>query len=145
MKVTGRCFCEHIRYKATVKENLVIVCHYTSCQRHSASAYGVVVGVTEDSFVLDSGRLKFYASVADSGSVRSRTFCPECGTRIDARTIGEGTSFVGLRVGTVDQRDLLQPHVQIWCRSDQPLALIDSIPRYEKQPMVDELAKHAGR
>jgi hypothetical protein len=83
-----------------------------------------VVGIVDDSFSLKSGSMKPYESLSDSGSVRSRTFCPECGTRIYARTIGEGMSFVSLRVGTVDQ----------W-------AIIESIPRYEKQPNIDELAE----
>ena len=144
MRVTGKCFCGHIQYTATVNDKLVIVCHCTSCQRHSGTAYGVVVGIVNDSFSIISGSLKSYESVADSGSVRSRTFCPECGTRLYAETIGEGMSFVGLRVGTIDQRDLLKPNVQVWCRSAQSWALIDSIPKYEKQPAIDELVKHAS-
>lgn len=133
MKVTGHCFCKYIQYQAIVNEDLVIICHCTSCQRNSGTAYGVVVGIVGDSFSLESGELKSYESKADSGSIRSRTFCPNCGTRIYAKTIGDGTSFVGLRVGTVDQRELLKPHMQVWCRSAQPWALIDSIPKIEKQ------------
>ena len=141
LKVTGHCFCGHIQYTATVNSNLVIVCHCTSCQRHSGTAYGVVVGIVDDSFSLKSGSMKSYETLSDSGSVRSRTFCPECGTRIYAKTVGEGMSFVSLRVGTVDQREQLRPHVQVWCRSAQPWAVIESIPRYEKQPNIDELAE----
>ena len=144
MRVTGNCFCGHVRYAATVNEKLVVVCHCESCQRHSATAYSVVVGIIDNSFSLQSGSLKSYESQSDSGSVRSRTFCPECGTRIYAETIGEGMSFVGLRVGTIDQRDMLKPHVQIWCRSAQSWALIDSIPKYDKQPEIDELIKSAS-
>jgi len=139
MDVTGQCFCGFVQYKATVNENIVIVCHCTSCQRHSGTAFGVVVGIVDDSFTLISGSLKSYESVADSGSVRARTFCPECGTRIFAKAIGEGMSFVGLRVGTVDQRDALVPRLQIWCRSAQPWALIDSIAHFEKQPTMEEI------
>ena len=79
--------------------------------------------------------MKSYESVADSGTLRSRTFCPECGTRIYAVTVGEGSSFMGLRVGTCDQRDQLVPTVQMWCRSAQPWAVIDGIPQLEKQEL----------
>ena len=41
----------------------------------------------------------------------------ELGTRISAKTVGEGSSFFGLRVGTVRQRRELIPKAQFWCRS----------------------------
>ena len=124
-----------------VNDDLVVVCHCTSCQRHSGTAYGVVVGIDDDSFSLETGELKSYESEADSGSIKSRLFCPNCGTRIYAKTIEDGTSFVGLRLGTVDQRELLKPNVQIWCRSAQPWALVDSIPKFEEQPSFDNLTE----
>ena len=133
MNVTGHCFCGHIQYTATVNEEFVAICHCTSCQRNSGTAYGVVVGIVDDSFKLLSGTLKSYESYADSGTLRSRTFCAECGTRIYAKSVGEGSPFVGLRVGTCDQRDQLTPSIQMWCRSAQPWALLDSIPQHEKQ------------
>ncbi len=139
MEVTGHCFCGYVNYSATVDENFVLICHCTTCQRHSATAYGVSVAVTNDSFQLLSGEMKSHEAKADSGAIRSRKFCPECGTRIFGETIGEGMSFVGLRVGTIDQRDQLTPRIQIWCRSAQPWALIDSIPKFEMQPDFEEL------
>ncbi len=46
-----------------------------------------------------TGSLSSYESESDSGTVRSRTFCPKCGTRIYAKTVGErtegGIGFVG--------------------------------------------------
>jgi hypothetical protein len=144
MQVTGKCFCGYVSYEATIDESLVIVCHCTSCQRHSGTAYGVVAGITDESFSLVSGQLASYESVADSGSMRSRTFCPKCGTRIHARTVGEGMGFFGLRTGTVDQRDKLVPKAQIWCRSAQGWALVDSLPQYEKQPTADEFDEIAA-
>lgn len=135
MKVTGHCYCKHIQYTATIDESLVAICHCTSCQRNSGTAFGVVVNIVDDSFKLLSGTLKSYESYADSGSLRSRTFCPECGTRIYASTVGEGSSFTGLRVGTCDQRDQLVPTVQLWCRSALPWAVFESIPQLEKQAL----------
>ena len=142
MHVTGQCLCGYIRYEATVNEKLVLICHCTNCQRNSATAFGFVVGTTEEAFNLLTGSLSSYESESDSGTVRSRTFCSRCGTRIYAKTVGErterGIAFVGLRAGSVDQRDKLIPKLQIWCRSAQPWALIPSIPQFDKQPTADE-------
>ena len=141
MDVTGGCFCGTLRYQACVNENLVLLCHCTNCQRHSGSAYRVVVGIANDNFKLTSGEFASYEQAAESGSLRSRTYCPDCGTNIYAKTIGEGLSFWGLRVGTVDQRKELAPVAQIWTRSAQPWAIIDSLPQYEMQPTTEEFGQ----
>lgn len=78
------------------------------------------VGFVDDGFRLLSGELKSYEKVADSGTVRSRTFCPECGTNVYACTAGESTSFFGLRVGTIRQRRALTPRTRVWARSALP-------------------------
>ena len=117
MDVDGACLCGHVAYRATVDPELCAVCHCTDCQTHSASAYGVVVHIVDDSFELLRGEMKTYVKTADSGTKRALTFCPECGTRIYAKTVGEGTSFWGLRIGTIRQRHDLRPRLQVFRRS----------------------------
>ncbi len=132
MNVDGSCFCGHITYGADVDPNMVGICHCTDCQTNSGTAYGVFVAVVGDSFELQSGELKSYEKIADSGAVRSLNFCPECGTRIYATTVGEGLELFSLRVGTVRQRDQLQPSVQIWCRSAQDWVMdLRQIPKFD--------------
>jgi len=135
MRIDGGCFCGHVTYQADIDPDTVVICHCTDCQRHAASAYGVVVGIVDERFELLSGELKVHVKTADSGTKRALAFCPECGTRIHAKTIGKGSSFFGLRTGTVNQRDQLRPSRQIWCRSAQPWVMdIGHLPRLETQP-----------
>jgi len=135
MKIDGGCFCGHVTYRAEIDPSTVAICHCTDCQRHAASAYGVVVGIVDEQFELLSGELKTYVKTADSGTKRALAFCPECGTRIYAKTVGEGSAFFGLRTGTVNQRDKLIPSRQIWCRSAQAWVMdLSAIPRNETQP-----------
>ncbi len=139
MKVDGSCLCGHITYEAEIDPERVAICHCTDCQSHSGTAYGVVVGILDEEFRLLGGELKTYEKIADSGTVRALTFCPECGTRIHAKTVGEGSSFFGLRVGTVRQRDRLKPRRQVWCRSAQDwVSDLRSIPQYDKQPTAED-------
>jgi hypothetical protein len=94
----------------------------------------VVAGIVDEKFRLLSGGLKTYEKIADSGTVRALAFCPECGTRIHAKTVGEGSSFFGLRVGTVRQREQLKPRRQVWCRSAQDwVGDLNAIPRIDAQ------------
>ena len=137
MKIDGGCFCNYVTYEAEVDPKSVAICHCTDCQTHSGTAYGVVVGIIDDQFHLLSGTLKTYEKIAESGTVRALAFCPECGTRIYAKTVGEGSSFFGLRVGTVHQRDQLKPKAQVWCRSAQAWVNdLTSILKFETQPTL---------
>ena len=96
-----------------------------------------MVGVTDNQFQLLTGELKTYQKIADSGTPRALAFCPECGTRIYARTESDDSKFFGLRVGTVTQRMELVPKVQVWCRSAQTwIGDLSSIPQVEKQPQL---------
>ncbi len=134
MKIDGNCLCGHVTYKAEIDPKRVIICHCTDCQTHSGTAYGVVAGIVDEKFRLLSGALKTYEKIADSGTVRALAFCPDCGTRIHAKTVGEGSSFFGLRVGTVRQRDKLKPSIQAWCQSAQDwVGDLRSIPQIDAQ------------
>ncbi len=83
-------------------------------------------------FRLLSGTLKTFDKVADSGTVRALAFCPECGTRIHATSVGDPDGFMGLRLGTVNERDRLAPTAQAFCRSAQGWVTdLRAIPRFE--------------
>jgi hypothetical protein len=140
MHVDGKCFCGAVAYEAEIDPEQVIICHCTDCQNHSGSAFRVAAAVSGDSFKLLSGELKSYDKVADSGTLRSRAFCPECGTNIYARTVGEGTGFFGLRVGTITQRQALTPKVRVWTRSALPWSQdLGDLPAFPQQPDLDAL------
>lgn len=122
MKIDGACLCGQITYEADIDPENVLICHCADCQIHSASAYGVVVGVAGGQFRLLTGTLKEYEKTADSGRKRQLSFCPDCGTRIHARTKTNPNGFFGLRVGTIRQRAKLKPKNQYWCDSALPWA-----------------------
>jgi len=135
-----------VQYEAEVKEDLVGICHCTSCQGNSGSAFRVVVFGDENGFKLIKGELSNFEHVADSGATRSRPFCPKCGTQIYAKSVGGGgLPFMGFRVGTIDQRDRLVPRVQIWCRSAQPWAIVEGLPKFDTQPRPEEMARMVGK
>ena len=134
-KYTGGCQCGELRYEVIGTPRKLVVCHCTDCQTNSATAYGVVVGVVDKQFRLLSGTLKVFNKTADSGTVRALAFCPECGTRIHATTVGEGSPFFGLRLGTVRQRDRFTPKIQVFCRSAQDWVKdLSAIPRIDAMP-----------
>ena len=119
MKIKGSCHCGDITYQAEIDPEQVLICHCTDCQTMSGSAYRTVVPAQEGTFELLSGSPKTYIKIAEDGTPRAQVFCHECGTPIYAGPVGEDTSMVGIRVGTIKQRDQLVPRKQYWCRSAQ--------------------------
>lgn len=138
MKVDGACHCGRIRYEAEVDPAAVVICHCTDCQTLSGSAFRTVVATAQGSFRLLAGELSRYVKRGDSGNEREQTFCGTCGSPIYSAPLGGAAKVVGLRVGTIRQRDRLVPRDQFWCRSAQPwLADMAAIPRNETQPAFD--------
>ena len=134
MKIEGGCHCGEIRYEAEIDPEKVEICHCTDCQTLSGSAYRTVVPALEGTLKLLSGQPNSYIKTAENGSQRAQVFCPNCGTPIYSAAADSGSSFIGIRVGTVRQRDDLQPKAQYWCRSAQSWAMdIRSIKKFETQ------------
>lgn len=95
MKVDGRCLCRKIAYAATIDPGRVAICHCTGCQTRTGLVFGVVAAVVDQDFRLLSGPLKCYGNIPAGGLARALAFCPDCGTRIYARTIGDSAAFSG--------------------------------------------------
>ncbi len=134
MKIDGACHCGQIQYRAEIDLDNVLICHCTDCQTLSGSAYRTVAPAKEGTFELLSGELKIYEKLADDDSVRLQSFCPNCGTPVYSSP-PEGTSgFIGIRVGSIKQRNQLIPKHQYWFRSSQAWTQdISGLPVTEKQ------------
>ena len=138
MKIDGSCHCGNIRYEAEVDPATVVICHCTDCQTLSGSAFRTVVPTIAGTFKLLAGTPKVYVKTGESGNKREQTFCSDCGTPIYSAPAGTDSRIVGLRVGTVRQRDQLIPSDQFWARSSQRwLQSLPAIKKREKQPTFD--------
>lgn len=117
MNITGKCHCGEIRYEAEIDVNMVGICHCTDCQKLSGSAFRTIVLTVSDKFNLITGELKSYVKTAQSGTKRTQTFCPTCGSPVYSSS--EANPEYSIRVGTIDQRSQLVPKFQLWHRSAQ--------------------------
>ena len=117
MNIDGSCHCGNISFQAEVDPDQVLICHCTDCQTLSGSAYRIIAPAKEGSFKLLGGNPRTYIKTAENGTKRAQAFCPDCGTPIYAASAGEPLTKVGIRVGTVRQREQLRPKKQIWSRS----------------------------
>lgn len=135
MKVNGSCHCGRVTFVADVDPKDVLICHCTDCQVLSGSAFRTVAFCPESAFELTGAAPKVYIKTAESGRQREQVFCERCGAQIYATSVGDGPRHLGLRVGTLAERDQLVPRRQLWSRSAQSwLDDLPTIPAVEKQP-----------
>ena len=134
MKISGGCHCGNIRYEAEIEPEKVVICHCTDCQVLSGSAFRSVALSKRDAFSFLTGKPKTYIKTGDSGNKREQTFCPDCGSPIYSTSVGTGSKYYGIRLGTIDQRDKIAPKKQIWFGSVQSWTQnMQSLPTLEKQ------------
>jgi len=75
-----------------------------------------------------------YRSVADSGNVMHRKFCPTCGTPLFSEAEAR-PHLIFVRAGTLDDPELAQPAGTIWTSQAPTWACIDTrIPSTAAQP-----------
>jgi len=132
-KMTGGCRCGQVRYSADAEPAFTGVCHCTSCQKESGTAFNVVVALPQAALTIQRSA-KSYAATGDSGKSNVSKFCPNCGSTI----LSEPAALPGMsivRAGTLDDTSWLKPTMEIYCDSAQPwVQLGGGMQRFPKMP-----------
>lgn len=133
MAVTGGCLCKAVRYEIAAEPIAARTCWCRLCQYIGAGS-ATVNAAFHTNAVAISGELRDYRSVADSGAVMHRRFCPTCGTHLFSEAESR-PHLIFVRAGTLDNPEIARPIATIWADSAPSWACIDeSIPRIEGQP-----------
>jgi hypothetical protein len=133
MVVTGGCLCKAVRYEIAAEPIAARFCWCRVCQ-YIAAGNATVNAAFHKSAMTIAGEVRDYRSVADSGSVMHRGFCPTCGTHLFSEAEPR-PHLIFVRVGTLDNPEIARPVATIWADRAPGWACIDeSIPRIEGQP-----------
>jgi hypothetical protein len=117
-EIKGSCHCGKVGYHANAEPLFTFVCHCTTCQKATGSAFGVMIALPAAALTIN-GITKTYEIVGDSGKPKRHRFCPECGSGL----MNEGDIMPGVVIifaGTLDDASWLKPTRQIYCDSAQP-------------------------
>ncbi len=124
-EIKGGCLCGGVRYESHAEPVMVAVCHCTTCQRNTGSAFSLNLGVPADSVTFTGESLATYEdSSGASGKPFYRRFCSRCGSPIS----GHGEAYSGLvfsKAGTLDDPSWLKPSAHMWCAEKQPWVTIE--------------------
>jgi hypothetical protein len=133
IKIEGGCLCKAVRYRSTAAPLAARICWCRLCQYLAAGNGTVNVCFPRDAVTID-GTLTDYRSVADSGNVMHRRFCPTCGTPLFSEAEAR-PHLIFVRGGTLDDPELARPASSIWTTQAPTWAHIDpNVPSLPGQP-----------
>ena len=131
---TGGCACGHIRYELSSDAIFVHCCHCRFCQRHSGSAFALNAMIEADRVSLTNGQPEKILVDTPSGKGQKISRCPNCRTAVWSNYGGAGDLVHFVRVGSLDDPDLLPPDIHIFTNSKQPWVVlsgnIPAVPEY---------------
>jgi hypothetical protein len=120
-------------YAIEAEPLVVRTCWCTDCQKFAAGSATVNVVFPAEAVMIE-GTLSDYASVAGSGNIMHRGFCPTCGTPVTTGSEAR-PHLLAVRGGTLDNPELARPEITIWTKSAPSWAVFDpDIPQEETQP-----------
>ncbi len=120
----GQCQCGALQYHITGEALTMFACHCTECQRQAGSAFGMALWIKQPVVVVSGGTVKEWIRKMPSGKQMSCQFCPDCGTRLFHKVLGQD-QVLSIKPGTLTQPCNLAPVGHIWLGSKQKWITID--------------------
>lgn len=99
-------------------------CHCRWCQRESGASFALNAMIEADR-VTEIGELpELVNTPSESGSGQVVARCPKCEVAVWSHYAGAGSLVKFVRVGTLDNPDLLPPDIHIFTASRQPWVVL---------------------
>ena len=126
------CLCGAVRFTIDAEPMAARTCWCRLCQYLGGGTTANICFPSDK--VSWTGEIRYYDSVADSGNPLRRGFCPTCGTPLTSQALNR-PHLIFLRIGTLDDPNLMPPQATIWTSKASTWACISTeIPSLEAQP-----------
>lgn len=131
----GGCACGQVRYRLHANPLIVHCCHCRFCQRQTGTAFALNALFLAEHVELLQGEVEELVVESPSGNGQKIARCPHCRVAVWSNYFMTGLKdrIRFLRVGTLDNPDLLPPDVHIYTSTKQPWVQIP-----EQAPRADE-------
>lgn len=116
----GGCTCGAVRYQMATKPMFVHCCHCRWCQRETGASFALNAMIEADRVELLAGAPELVMTPSQSGRGQKIWRCPVCRVAVWSNYSGTGDKVRFVRVGTLDEPDLLPPDIHIFTSSKQP-------------------------
>ena len=104
----GGCACGAVRYEISGEPVFQNHCQCLDCRQASGTGHGSYLTVMRDG-VKVTGAVKGWDIVADSGNVKTRNFCPTCGSPLYI-SFKAMPQFLAVNAGSLDDPGRFKPH-----------------------------------
>ena len=147
----GGCDCRQVRYRMQTRPLFVHCCHCRWCQRETGSAFVLNAMIEADRVTLLAGEPVLIDTPSASGQGQKIARCPQCWVALWSHYAGAGPKVRFVRVGTLDNPDLLPPDIHIFTASRQPWVVLPpgtpAVPAYYERDRfwpAESLARRAA-
>jgi len=116
----GGCACRAVRYRLTSTPLFVHCCHCRWCQRETGAAFALNAMIETDRVETLADAPVAIKTPSESGKGQTVMRCSDCHVALWSHYAGAGEAVSFVRVGTLDNPDLLPPDIHIFTSSKQP-------------------------
>ena len=142
------CACKAVRYRMETRPLFVHCCHCRWCQRETGASFARNAMIEADRVTNLGIAPELINTPSESSRGQMIARCPHCFVAVWSNYAGAGPLVKFVRVGTLDNPDLLPPQIHIFTRSKQPWVVlpadVPAVPEYYEREAfwpVDSLAR----
>lgn len=130
---TGGCACGAIRFEIADEPLFQNHCQCLDCQHKSGTGHGSYLTFPHHG-VKQTGDAKLWDMVGDSGNVKTRAFCPTCGSPV-YMTFAAMPDVFTIHAASLDDPSRYRPQVVTYAVRSQAWDHLDpALPRFDKMP-----------
>ena len=129
----GGCACGAIRYTISAEPIAMNDCQCRQCQHESGTGHASHLTFPRATVTVD-GKATHWDSTGDGGTVKTRAFCPACGSPVYMTFPAIPDLFV-VRAGSLDDPERYRPQMVTWGASAQAWDHVDpGLRRFDGMP-----------
>lgn len=130
---TGGCACGAIRYEIASEPIFQNHCQCLDCQHKSGTGHGSYLSFMR-SGVKQTGSAALWYMVGDSGNVKTRAFCPACGSPV-YMTYAAMPDVITVHAASLDDPSRFKPQAVTYAVRGYEWDVLDpALTRFEKMP-----------
>lgn len=112
MHATGHCQCGAVSFTVQGEPQRMAQCHCDDCRRTTGTGHNAQAFFDKGAVSI-TGETRTYQNLADSGSARTRHFCPVCGSRLFSEN-SRAPDTIGISAGAFDLSDWFKPAMIVY-------------------------------
>jgi hypothetical protein len=131
---SGGCACGAIRYEISAEPLAMNDCQCRDCQRKSGTGHGSYLTFPDRKAVNLIGQATRWDMIGDSGNVKTRGFCPTCGSPVYL-TFAAMPDFFTIHASSLDDPTRYRPQMVTYRVRGYDWDHLDpALPKFDKMP-----------